>query len=97
MKKASVCVVPSGETPVSFKGYRFPPDIVSYAVWLYYRFPCIRSRNPSEPWRSAMADELDVDDTSQQRVGDTPVSLGVAASDRRRFLVQPHDSPDALT
>jgi putative transposase len=22
-----------------FKGYRFPPDIISYAVWLYYRFP----------------------------------------------------------
>jgi putative transposase len=21
------------------QGYRFPPDIISYAVWLYYRFP----------------------------------------------------------
>ena len=20
-------------------GYRFPPDVISYAVWLYYRFP----------------------------------------------------------
>ncbi|WP_175891599.1 IS6 family transposase [Burkholderia cepacia] len=27
------------EAPVSFKGYRFSPDIISYAVWLYYRFP----------------------------------------------------------
>jgi len=39
MKKASVCVVPSAEAPVSFKGYRFPPDIISYTVWLYDRFP----------------------------------------------------------
>jgi putative transposase len=27
------------EAPISFKGYRFPPDIISYVVWLYYRFP----------------------------------------------------------
>jgi hypothetical protein len=39
MKKASVSVLPSAETPISFNGYRFPPDIISYAVWLYYRFP----------------------------------------------------------
>jgi putative transposase len=39
MKKASVSVLPSVEPPISFKGYRFPPDIISYAVWLYYRFP----------------------------------------------------------
>lgn len=37
MRKA--CVLPSAEAPISFKGYRFPPDIISYAVWLYYRFP----------------------------------------------------------
>jgi putative transposase len=23
----------------SYAGYRFPPDVISYAVWLYYRFP----------------------------------------------------------
>jgi putative transposase len=23
----------------SYVGYRFPPDVISYAVWLYYRFP----------------------------------------------------------
>ena len=22
----------------SYHGYRFPPEIISYAVWLYYRF-----------------------------------------------------------
>lgn len=25
--------------PISYKGYRFPPDVISYAVWLSYRFP----------------------------------------------------------
>jgi putative transposase len=26
-----------------YKRHRFPPDIISYAVWLYYRFnPCLR-------------------------------------------------------
>ena len=26
------------EEPGSHRGYRFPPDIISHAVWLYYRF-----------------------------------------------------------
>jgi putative transposase len=25
--------------PVSYAGYRFPPEVISYAVWLYFRFP----------------------------------------------------------
>lgn len=25
-------------TSLSFKGYRFPPDVIRYAVWLYFRF-----------------------------------------------------------
>src|ERR1700738_3024341 len=25
--------------PVSYKRHRFPPDIISHAVWLYFRFP----------------------------------------------------------
>jgi putative transposase len=24
---------------ISYSGYRFAPDVISYAVWLYYRFP----------------------------------------------------------
>jgi putative transposase len=24
---------------ISYAGYRFPPDVINYAVWLYYRFP----------------------------------------------------------
>jgi putative transposase len=23
---------------ISYRGYRYPPEIISYAVWLYYRF-----------------------------------------------------------
>ncbi|VVE85899.1 transposase [Pandoraea sputorum] len=39
MKKSSVSPARSSEVAISFKGYRFPPGIISYAVWLYYRFP----------------------------------------------------------
>jgi transposase-like protein len=24
--------------PTLYKGYRFPPEIISHCVWLYYRF-----------------------------------------------------------
>lgn len=39
MKKTSVSPQRSSEDTISFKGDRFPPDIISYAVWLYDRFP----------------------------------------------------------
>ena len=31
------------QTP-SYHGYRFPPEIISHAVWLYYRF-CLSFRD----------------------------------------------------
>ncbi|QPQ88901.1 IS6 family transposase (plasmid) [Burkholderia gladioli] len=39
MKKSTDAVQPCVDSPISLKGYRFPPDVISYAVWLYYRFP----------------------------------------------------------
>ncbi|AEA66036.1 IS6 family transposase [Burkholderia gladioli] len=39
MKTCAVAVQPQFESPISFKGHRFPPDVIAYAVWLYYRFP----------------------------------------------------------
>ncbi len=39
MKKNTAPTLPPTTASISFKGYRFPPDIISYAVWLYYRFP----------------------------------------------------------
>jgi transposase-like protein len=27
------------EVAVSYKGFRFPAEIISHAVWLYHRFP----------------------------------------------------------
>ncbi|SAL07425.1 IS element transposase [Caballeronia calidae] len=39
MKKASMSASLSTDASISYKDYRFPPDIISYAVWLYYRFP----------------------------------------------------------
>ena len=31
----------------SYHGYRFPPDIISHAVWLYYRF-CLSFRDAED-------------------------------------------------
>ena len=31
----------------SYHGYRFPPDIISHAVWLYYRF-CLNFRDAED-------------------------------------------------
>ena len=25
--------------PISYRGHRFAPEVISYAVWLYFRFP----------------------------------------------------------
>jgi putative transposase len=42
MKPATRQNTPVTDNPLSYAGYRFPPDVISYAVWLYYRFPrCI--------------------------------------------------------
>jgi transposase-like protein len=30
---------PVTDNPLSYSGYRFPPDVISYAMWLSYRFP----------------------------------------------------------
>jgi putative transposase len=39
MKPAIQQNPPVADKPLSYAGYRFPPDVISYAVWLYYRFP----------------------------------------------------------
>jgi putative transposase len=39
MKKPSRAPHSDKSTPISYAGYRFPPKIISYAVWLYFRFP----------------------------------------------------------
>ncbi|VVE86000.1 transposase [Pandoraea sputorum] len=38
-EKTSVSPQRLSNAAISYKGYRFPPDMISYAVWLYYRFP----------------------------------------------------------
>ena len=32
-------IKPSVACSISYAGYRFPPEVISYAVWLYFRFP----------------------------------------------------------
>ncbi len=39
MKPATRQNTPDTDNPLSDAGYRFPPDVISYAVWLCYRFP----------------------------------------------------------
>ena len=33
--------------PAGYHGYRFPPDIISHAVWLYHRF-CLSFRDAED-------------------------------------------------
>jgi transposase-like protein len=33
--------------PTLYKGYRFPPEIISRCVWLYYRFGVSLVTSPS--------------------------------------------------
>ena len=30
--------LPKGMTKISYNGYRFPPEIIQQAIWLYFRF-----------------------------------------------------------
>jgi putative transposase len=39
MKRAALQDNVPANDAISYAGYRFPPDVISYAVWLYYRFP----------------------------------------------------------
>jgi len=39
MKRTDLQQSAPANDAVSYAGYRFPPDVISYAVWLYYRFP----------------------------------------------------------
>ena len=41
MKRAVKSAAPSMDVdkPISYGGHRFPPEVISYAVWLYFRFP----------------------------------------------------------
>jgi putative transposase len=39
MKRNTLPRRASATDTISYAGYRFPPDVISYAVWLYYRFP----------------------------------------------------------
>ena len=31
--------IPSASPDVSYRGYRFPKEVIAFAVWLYFRFP----------------------------------------------------------
>jgi putative transposase len=39
MKRTALQRSAPANDAIAYAGYRFPPDVISYAVWLYYRFP----------------------------------------------------------
>ncbi|MBB5468999.1 transposase-like protein [Paraburkholderia sp. Clong3] len=39
MKRAALQHDAPATDTISYAGYRFPPDVIGYALWLYYRFP----------------------------------------------------------
>jgi putative transposase len=39
MKRTTLSQRTSTTDTISYVGYRFPPDVIRYAAWLYYRFP----------------------------------------------------------
>jgi len=39
MKRTNLAQRASATDTISYAGYRFPPDVINYAVWLYRRFP----------------------------------------------------------
>jgi len=43
-------MTPTAKSP--YAGYRFPGEVISHAVWLYFRFP-LSLRMVEECWRPA--------------------------------------------
>ena len=39
MKRSALQHIAPANDAISYAGYRFPPDVISYAVWQHYRFP----------------------------------------------------------
>ena len=37
-KRRLMSVVPTSSDRSPYRGYRFPPEIIAHAVWLYFRF-----------------------------------------------------------
>ena len=42
--------------PLSYGGYRFPPEVINYAVWLYYRLPRVMITAKLKSYAVAKAD-----------------------------------------
>jgi hypothetical protein len=56
-------------TDAIYAGYRFPPDVISYAVWLYYRFPLTaHGRGVQELRRSEQGSGSDRRTPAAQRI-----------------------------
>jgi len=72
-------------TKISYRGHRFPPEIIRYAVWLYFRFP-LSFRNVED-----LLAERDID-VSYETVRRWSLKFGLAYAKRLRAS---RSQPDA--
>lgn len=64
--------------PIFYAGYRFPPEVISYAVWLYFRFP-LSLRMVEEMFAARSID------VSYETVRQWALKFGQKAAKRIRF------------
>jgi hypothetical protein len=65
---------------LSFKRYRFPPDIIRHAIWLYGRRPILRRREASVchalQWKVTGEVRLDSDQSDPSALSRRPLAHG---------------------
>ena len=68
----------------SYRGYRFPPDIISHAVWLYHRAPQQAVGKMTEgPSKSAVRSRLQTTPAAVMKSGGRERENGGAKIDHR--------------
>jgi putative transposase len=75
MKRTALQQSEPANDAISYSGYRFPPDVISCAVWLHYRFPL--SLRMVEELLAARGIEL-----TYETVRRWPVSFGLGIARR---------------
>lgn len=83
MKRTTLPLRTSVTDTISYASYRFPPDVISYAVWLYYRFPL--SLRMVEELLAARGIELTFETVRRWSVG---FGLGIARRIRATALAR---------
>ena len=70
--------------PISYRGHRFPPDVIRQAVWLYFRFTL--SLRDVEELLAQRGIDVSYETTPSQRVDQTPLAPDGSACARQAIL-----------